>query len=167
MAEAGIVLSDLHVALERANLALSCLGSISEQTLGGVVTTATHGTGITFPVLCKVVTELKLLLADGSMVRCSQHENTDLFNATLSGIGATGIILTVKATVEPRFRLKEVQESVSFDQFIGSMHRLMRSAQHPRFWWFPVAGNVRCCYANRTTEVCSRTGIQIRVLTSK
>ncbi|KAF6750786.1 D-arabinono-1,4-lactone oxidase-domain-containing protein [Ephemerocybe angulata] len=157
-AEAGITLEDLHGELARYNLAFSCLGSISEQTLGGIITTATHGTGITFPVICKAVTELQVLLADGSQVVCSRTQNSDIFNATLSGIGATGIILTVTMSVEPAFRLKEYQETLPIEEFVGSMHKLLRSAQHPRFWWFPAAGTVRCCYANRTTEALSPGG---------
>jgi L-gulonolactone oxidase len=133
---------------------MSNLGSISEQTLGGVITTATHGTGITFPVICKSVLALKVLLADGTIATCSPSEDSDLFNATLSGIGSTGIILTIKMKVEPAFRLKEYQESIPFDDFIRDMGRLLGSAEHVRFWWFPASGTVRCVYANRTTEVC-------------
>ncbi len=42
-AQAGILLSELNTALEGYGLALSSLGSISEQTLSGAISTATHG----------------------------------------------------------------------------------------------------------------------------
>ena len=76
---------------------------------------------------------LKVLLADGTVATCSPSEDPDLFNATLSGIGSTGIILTIKMKVEPAFRLKEYQESIPFDDFIRDMGRLLGSAEHVKF----------------------------------
>ena len=49
VAQAGIILSKLHAELAAHGLAMINLGSISDQTLAGVVTTATHGTGIDQP----------------------------------------------------------------------------------------------------------------------
>lgn len=46
--EAGMRLKELNQHLDRHNLALSNLGSISEQSVGGAVATAIHGTGLTF-----------------------------------------------------------------------------------------------------------------------
>jgi len=72
------------------------VGSISEQTLAGMVTTATHGTGLTHKVLSTHVQALRLLLADGSSVRCSPIDHPDLFTATLCGLGSTGLILDIQ-----------------------------------------------------------------------
>jgi L-gulonolactone oxidase len=129
------------------------LGSISDQTLGGIITTATHGSGMNHKVLSTYVQSLSLLLADGSRVSCSREENSDLFIATLCGLGSTGIILTVQLEVEPAFRLKEEQESIPFDEFISNFDQLTRAAEFPRFWWFPSADTVRCSLSNRTLEV--------------
>ena len=159
VAEAGITLNELHQELGSHGLAFSSLGSISEQTLAGVICTSTHGTGLSFHLIGKSVTELTLLLADGSVAVCSPTEDSDLFNATLCGIGATGVIMRIKMTVEPAFRLKEVGETLPFDDFIGKMGELAQRAEHPRFWWFPAAGTVQCGYANRTTEVRSQSRV--------
>lgn len=113
------------------------------------------------------MTELTLLLADGSVAVCSPTRDSDLFNATLCGIGATGVILRVKMTVEPAFRLKEIGETLPFDEFIGKMGELAKRAEHPRFWWFPAAGTVRCGYANRTTEVRFRSRMDTVISSSR
>ena len=129
------------------------VGSISEQSLGGVITTATHGSGITYGVLSTQVRALSLLLADGSRASCSRTERPDLFLATICGLGATGIILSIQLDVEPIFRLKEMQQSLSFDEVVQNFDHHVHSAEHVRFWWFPTMDVVRCSYYNRTNEV--------------
>jgi L-gulonolactone oxidase len=151
--EAGITLHDLHEELDKYGLAMINVGSISDQTLAGVVTTATHGSGVDYGVLSTNVRALKLLLADGRVVVCSRTEDPDLFTATLCGLGATGIVLEVLLEVEPAFRLKEIQEPIAFDDMIRDLDRLNRSAQHVRFWWFPAVDKVICSTADRTYDV--------------
>ncbi|KAI0656292.1 L-gulonolactone/D-arabinono-1,4-lactone oxidase [Cubamyces menziesii] len=152
VAQAGVVLNDLHVLLARHGLAMRNLGSISDQTIGGVITTATHGSGMNWPVLSMHVLALVILLADGSRVRCSRQERPDLFLASICGIGATGLILEITLEVEPAFRLKEVQENHSFDEVVQNLDTIARSAEHVRLWWFPQADVVRVSTANRTSE---------------
>ena len=135
------------------------LGSISDQTIGGVITTATHGSGMNWPVLSMHVLALVILLADGSRVRCSRQERPDLFLASICGIGATGLILEITLEVEPAFRLKEVQENHSFDEVVQNLDTIARSAEHVRLWWFPQADVVRVSTANRTSEVRLACGV--------
>ena len=132
---------------------MSNVGSISEQSLGGVISTATHGSGINYGVLSTQVRSLSLLLADGSRASCSRTERPDLFLATLCGLGATGIILSIQLDVEPIFRLKETQQSLPFDEVIQNFDQHVHSAEHVRFWWFPTMDIVRCSYSSRTSEV--------------
>ncbi|KAJ7777606.1 hypothetical protein DFH07DRAFT_797410 [Mycena maculata] len=114
-AEAGITLSDLHAALAPHGLAIRNLGSISDQTLTGIVATVTHGSGVDYGIL-----ELTLLLPDGSgetdstssppsssIVTCSRTQHPDLFNASLCGLGTTGLILTITLELEHVFRLRD------------------------------------------------------------
>ncbi|KAJ7151809.1 D-arabinono-1,4-lactone oxidase-domain-containing protein [Mycena crocata] len=150
--QAGITLTDLHVELGKHGLAMRNLGSISDQTLGGIVTTASHGSGISYPVMSSDVAGLTLLLADGSRVTCSRNERTDLFLATLCGLGATGIILSVQLEVERAFRLKDEQFSRTFEDFVHNLDTLVRSAEHVRFWWIAATHTVKCSVVNRTRE---------------
>ncbi|KAJ7768914.1 D-arabinono-1,4-lactone oxidase-domain-containing protein [Mycena metata] len=150
--QAGITLTDLHVELAKHGLAMRNLGSISDQTLGGIVTTASHGSGITYPVMSADVSALTLLLADGSRVRCSRDERRDLFLATLCGLGATGLILTIQLQVERAFWLKDEQCSRTFDDLIENFDEIVRSAEHVRFWWIAASHTVKCSVVNRTTE---------------
>jgi L-gulonolactone oxidase len=131
---------------------MSCLGSISDQTLAGAITTATHGSGLHFGVIPTWVISLSLLLADGSRQTCSRKENEDLFMASLCGLGATGIILTVELQVEPAFRLKEVNQNLSFHDVVMRLDEHVQKAEHTKFWWYPAKDIIRASYYNRTLE---------------
>ncbi|KAF8890666.1 gulonolactone oxidase Lgo1 [Infundibulicybe gibba] len=128
VAQAGITLHDLHAELAKHNLAMMN------------VVMSTHAIALT------------LLLADGSRVSCSRNERPDLFIASICGLGCTGLILSIQLEVEPAFRLKEVQESLPFEDVIENLDELAYSAEHVRFWWFPTADIVRASYSDRTQE---------------
>ncbi|KAG2356800.1 L-gulonolactone D-arabinono-1,4-lactone oxidase [Suillus spraguei] len=158
IAQAGITLDALHAELTKHGLAMINVGSISDQTLGGIVTTATHGTGINYGVISTHVMGLSLLLADGSRVFCSRQERPDLFIASICGLGSTGLILTVTLEVEPAFRLKEVQQTIQFHDCVRNLDSLVTASEHVRFWWFPAADTMRVSSADRTVEPTKPAG---------
>jgi L-gulonolactone oxidase len=165
VAQGGITLNDLHAALAADGLAMINVGSISDQTLAGVVTTATHGTGMAFKVISTHVLSLTLLLADGSKVRCSRHEHPELFTASLCSLGSTGLILQIQLEVGPAFRLRETQESVPFSHIAANLDAIVTASEHVRFWWFPQADIVRVSSADRTNEVSRFTQHRPPILT--
>jgi len=152
-AQGGVTLQTLHAALAARGLAMINLGSISEQTLAGMLTTATHGTGVEHKVLSTHVQAVRLLLADGTKVICSRDRYPDLFLATLCGLGSTGIILDVRMEATPAFRLREVQETFKFDDVINKLDTVARSAEFVRLWWWPQVGDVRVSTMDKTQEV--------------
>ncbi|WFD02019.1 hypothetical protein MOBT1_000702 [Malassezia obtusa] len=104
-------------------LGMKNLGSISQQTIAGAISTATHGSGIQFPVISAQVERLELVcpFEDGTqVVACSRSERPELFNATLCGLGATGIIVSVTLSVSPAFRLEQVTEDVPLSALLGN-----------------------------------------------
>lgn len=121
---AGTYLSTLSDALRAHDppLGLHNLGSISQQTVAGILATATHGSGVHFPVISADVRALELVCPHASgaeVVACSRAERPELFNATLCGLGATGIVVSVTLSVERAFCLRQVQEEVHINELLG------------------------------------------------
>ena len=58
--QGGIRLKDLHRRLDAEGLAMSNLGSISEQSLAGAISTATHGTGWNYGVLSTTIVDMEV-----------------------------------------------------------------------------------------------------------
>lgn len=122
---AGTYISDIHEALDstQPRLAMCNVGSISEQTIAGLISTATHGTGILFPVVSSYVSQLTILcpLPEGTQhLTCSHEQNAELFNATLCGLGSTGLITSVTLRVQNAFNLKQYSEELTFDSLFGT-----------------------------------------------
>ena len=154
---AGTTLYQIHELLEQQDppLALTNIGSISHQTLGGLISTASHGSGVNFPVLSQHVTSLTLALPlpGAPVVHASREQDVDLFKASLCGLGATGLLLEIEIEVEPAFRLCETKEPRGINEVIEDLDNIKSSAQHVRLWWYPDAQSVVVGRANRTYEV--------------
>lgn len=149
-----MTLQTLHEILAAEGLAMSNVGSISDTSIAGVISTGTHGSGIKYGCLATHVLALEIMLADSSRVRCSRSENSDLFLASLCGLGATGLILRVTLQVERAFRLKETRQVLHIDDVIRDIERLAVSGEYVRLWWSPHTDQVSVMSANRTFEVC-------------
>ena len=62
-------------------------------TLGGCIAADVHGKNHHLEgSIGNFVEELEMVLANGSCIRCSRRQNSDLFWATLGGMGLTGFI---------------------------------------------------------------------------
>lgn len=154
-AEGGIKLSNFHVAVRKHGLAMSSLGSISDQSLAGSISTATHGAGVTYGNLSTFVRHLTLVLPDEkcTVVRVSETEDPELFKASLCGLGVTGIIVGVGIECEDDFKLEEECWSIKFEDFVERWQEIAESGEHVRCWWFPQVGEVKVSRMNRTQKV--------------
>ncbi|KAI9321819.1 D-arabinono-1,4-lactone oxidase-domain-containing protein [Dichotomocladium elegans] len=150
--EGGMSLHKLHVVLKEHGLALSNLGSISDQSIAGVISTASHGTGAHFGCLSTMVIGLTLVTAQGSVVSCSPNKQPDLFAAARCGLGALGIITKVSLQVEPAFRLEAIQTPHKFPHVLAHWDEVIHSAEHVRVWWMPHTDDCVVWKANRTTK---------------
>ena len=80
----GIKLWQLNEFLDRQGLALQNLGSISDQSVAGAISTGTHGTGINYQILGSQIEEFWIIKADGEKVLIHKDRDKDLFELALS-----------------------------------------------------------------------------------
>jgi decaprenylphospho-beta-D-ribofuranose 2-oxidase len=97
-------------------------------TVGGAVASNIHGKNHHQDgAFSRHIRHLKLIVASGEVVQCSPHENSDLFWATVGGMGLTGIITEVEFALSPiqtayiqshNLKAKNLDEVISlFDQY--------------------------------------------------
>lgn len=128
--EAGIRIKELNEHLDRNGLGLSQMGGYDHQTVAGVISTSTHGSGTGFGPLNDYVRSLDLVVSGGRVVRVERsHGPTNraayeshhgerrtlisddhVFDAVAVGMGCMGIVCTALLEVQPRFFLREVRE---------------------------------------------------------
>lgn len=134
---AGTPLWQLNEALSAEGLSLTNMGDIMEQTVSGAVSTGTHGTGRESASLAAQITALELVLADGSVLHCSEKENPEVFAAARLGLGALGVISEITFAVEPEFLLSAREEPMPFARVTNEFAQLVAENEHFEFYWFP------------------------------
>ncbi|MGZ5033931.1 MAG: FAD-binding oxidoreductase [Usitatibacter sp.] len=114
-AEAGVTLGEiLRFALPRGWF-LPVTPGTQFATLGGAIANDVHGKNHhgagTFG---RHVRSLQLLRSDGSSRRCSSAEETELYRATLGGLGLTGIVTSAQLALKPVRSAELEAESIAF-----------------------------------------------------
>ncbi|QID38581.1 FAD-binding protein [Streptomyces albus] len=150
---AGTPLKVLNAALAARGLSLTNMGDIMEQTVSGAVSTGTHGTGRDSASVAAQLTGLEMVLADGSVLRCSAEggeEERDVFAAARVGLGALGVITELTFAVEPEFLLMAREEPMPFERVISEFDQLVTENEHFEFYWFPHTDNCNTKRNNRS-----------------
>lgn len=146
---AGTTLRALNAELDRLGLAMTNLGDIDAQTVAGAIATGTHGTGARFGGIATQVAALELVLADGSVVRCSAGERPELFAAARVGLGALGVVTTVTLHTEPSFVLAATERPEPLTEVLAALEHNCAANDHFEFYWFPYAANALTKRNNR------------------
>lgn len=101
---AGMRLADFYAALENQNWSLPTFPTGYESTIGGIMSTATHGCGLKHPILAERMIACKILKADGELV--TVNANDEAMPAIRGGLGLLGILIEVTLQCEPAFLLR-------------------------------------------------------------
>lgn len=156
--EAGINLTDLCAALDDAGLALTNMGDIRVQTLAGALQTGTHGTGRTSGTLAAMVTEMEIVLGDGTIATVNEHDDPDLFNSARVGMGAFGVVTAITLAVEPKFRLTAHEFPTDYATVHDSFDQWTLDHDHVEFYWFPHTEGCYVKHNDRTYEAPTPPG---------
>ena len=96
-AEAGLALSELNRLFMPRGYSSPVSPGTKFVTLGGMVAADVHGKNQHRDGnIGDHVTSLKMRIADGRVIDCSPEQHSDLFRATIGGMGLTGHILEVE-----------------------------------------------------------------------
>lgn len=150
--QAGITIHELGARLRGHGLALENLGDIDVQSIAGAISTATHGTGARLGNISAQVTELTLVLADGSTVVCSPEQEPEVFRAARVGLGALGVIVAVTLQCVPAFTLHGVDAPAPLADTLERFDELALGNDHFEFFVFPYADTALTRTNNRTEE---------------
>lgn len=119
--EAGILWPDvIRAYLTRPGGIQSPWGIRQKQTgadrltIGGAVAANIHGRGLTAPPFVGDLDSLEIVTAEGELVRCSRHQQPELFRHAVGGYGLFGVVtaatlrLTARQQVERVVELREI-----------------------------------------------------------
>ena len=129
-AEGGARIREMNAWLDSQGLAFVNLGGYDGQTIAGVTSTSTHGSGALFGPLNDALRSLDVVVGDASVQRIEPADGpTDraafeahfgdaralvqddhVFDAVCVGMGCMGVVCTALVEVRERFFMREVRE---------------------------------------------------------
>lgn len=151
-AQGGARIHEVNRALSEAGLALENLGSITDQTLAGAVTTATHGSGVRFGVMATQVVAMTLVTADGEARDVRPETDPELFAGGRVSFGALGVVADVMLACVQAYDLREETTVLPFDEAFGpgTIARVERH-DHAQFFWLPHTDTALLFERNRSS----------------
>ncbi len=147
--EAGVALADILDIMVPRGWFVPVSPGTKFVSVGGAIANDVHGKNHhwagTFG--CHV-TRFELLRSDGQRLTCSPEEHSDLFRATIGGLGLTGIILwaefRLKPIVNPFIDMKRVRFS-SLDEFFAISAEADREYECTVSWVDILIGGKELC----------------------
>src|SRR5262249_52526187 len=148
--EAGIRIRELNTALHERHLALPNMGGFDEQTVAGVMSTATHGSGIAFGPIASFVMSMDVVDGTGRVVRLERGggppgavrcagryrpwrlvQDDEWFDAAVVGLGCMGVVYAVTLGVQKAYWLKEVRTCTTWSKVKTQLtHAALASHRH-------------------------------------
>lgn len=135
--EAGMRVYQLSEYLGKKGYAIQNLGSISEQSVGGIISTGTHGSSPYHGLVSSQYVNLTIVNGKGEVIFLDSEHHPDVFKAALLSLGKIGVI--VKATIRavPKFNLRSTEELIKFDTLLAKWDTIWTSSEYIRIWWYP------------------------------
>lgn len=135
--EAGVTFENILQLIIPHNWFLPVTPGTKYISVGGAIANDVHGKNHhkagTFG---RHVLKFELLRSNGERLICSPTENTDLFNATIGGLGLTGLISWVEFSLKKIPGTKIEQETIRFNN-LEEFYRL--SDESDKDWEYTVA----------------------------
>jgi FAD/FMN-containing dehydrogenase len=102
--------------------------------IGGALSCNAHGRSLRLAPIVGDVESFELVLADGSVRRCSRSENPELFRLAIGGYGLFGVITEVTLRLAPRHKLERSVAIVGIDEVPAVMReRTEQGAEYGDF----------------------------------
>ncbi|MFK7914106.1 MAG: D-arabinono-1,4-lactone oxidase [Pseudomonadales bacterium] len=149
---AGTPIYALGAGLHAAGLALHNQGDIDRQSIAGAVATGTHGSGQTMRNLSSAVIGATLVLADGSITRCSADQQPELFAAARLNLGALGLVTELELQLRDSYRLQEAQQTLTLTEALACLPDKIAAHRHCEFFWYPQSDRAQLKTMDETDE---------------
>lgn len=134
--ESGVLLSEILEVTVPQGYFLSITPGTKFITVGGAIASDVHGKNHHAEgCFSESVVEFSLMNEKGEVLKCSREENSDLFWATVGGMGLTGIILSAKLNLKNIESVYIRQESIKAE----NLDEIFKLFDESESWTYNVA----------------------------
>lgn len=102
----AMVIDDLCARLWDEGFTVCGIGTVSGQTVGGLIATGSHGHGLHMSCFAAYVMALRVIDGNGKVHPLSKEHNAEVFHAFPVAMGCLGIITEVVLSIVPRYHVR-------------------------------------------------------------
>ena len=102
----AMLIDDLCSRLWDEGFTVCGIGTVSGQTVGGLIAAGSHGHGLHMSCFAAYVTALRIIDGNGKLQQLSNEYNADIFHAFPVAMGCLGIITEVVLSIVPRYHVR-------------------------------------------------------------
>lgn len=139
---AGTYLHEIGPLLEEHGLAVINMGDIDVQTLAGVVSTGTHGTGVTLGSFSSMVVKWTFVNGKGNIITYERDED-DLSEALHLSLGLLGVLVAVTIRVLPLYSLAYTATRENLTEALQHFRGDIRRNRHVEWYYFPGSEKIQ------------------------
>ncbi|KAK9894638.1 FAD-binding domain-containing protein [Cystobasidium minutum MCA 4210] len=143
----GVTIRRANKELYEQGLSFPVIGSIDEISVGGLFAAADHGSSMSHASSGERAVACTLVTADGRIRTVHRDaedlDEANLFRATGSGGGATGIIIDITFELDDAFGLTATYEEICVRELLkkgnekGGLIDLAKRNEYVKIWYFP------------------------------
>ena len=110
--QSGITWRKIQEYIDPYNLSVKIMQTYSDFSVGGSLSVNAHGRYVGLGPLILSVIEIKILLANGSIVTASPEQNKDLFYGAVGGYGFLGVIVEATLSLADNVKMERKQKTL-------------------------------------------------------
>jgi len=122
----GALWSEIIPYLEKSGRSVAVMQSNNSFSVGGSISVNCHGWQPNSAPIASTVESFRLINANGDIVICSRHENTELFSLVLGGYGLFGVILDINLKVTDNKMYRAQQHVIKSKDYIREFDRFVK-----------------------------------------
>lgn len=169
----GTTIAQLNAELDKMGLALPNMGGFDGQTIAGVISTSTHGSGIGYGPLSDLVRSLDIVGSGGTVYRIepsggptdrnayeARHPDRQIkqenrwFQAAVVGMGCMGLIHSVILAVQRKYYLREKRTGCTWSEVRAQLAAgdVLKDNVHYEVYFNPYRrsdGEIECLVTTR------------------
>jgi FAD/FMN-containing dehydrogenase len=115
--QAGITWRKLQEFIDPYDLSVEIMQSYDNFTVGGSLAVNVHGRYAGRGPIVSSVRSIRMVLADGSVVSASPHENAELFYGAIGGYGALGVITEATLQLVDNVRVEQQSQPMPLSEY--------------------------------------------------
>lgn len=135
IAAPGATLHTINRELMHYGLALETTSALGEETIGGAISTGTHGSGLHVGCIASLCVDLRLVKVDGTVVQLTDKRDVLEFNGACVSVGTLGVFSQVTLRAVPAYFLNKHIRMIPKPEVQHEVHAILGD-QDVRLTWF-------------------------------